>query len=263
VRDDPVCVIPVATLEDHGYHLPIDTDVVIAETLAERAVLARRERALLLPTVTHGYTPHHMDFPGPITIDWKTFVDHLLDIGRSLVRHGFRRILFVNGHGSNVPLVEMAARLLMVELPGTVAGAFWYLSSPASAELLARTRESDEPGGMAHACELETSLYLAIKPELVQMERAVREIPEWDSRYVWMDWNDGPLAIRERWSAWSESGVVGDATVASAEKGRLWLERAVEEIGEYIDEVARRTPRHGKDHHNGARTGAREWKEQA
>ncbi len=179
---DPVCVIPVATLEDHGYHLPIDTDVVIAETLAEQAVLRCAGRSLLLPTVTHGYTPHHMDFPGPITIDWKTFVDDLCDIGRSLHRHGFGRILFVNGHGSNVPLVDMAARLLMVERPETIAASFWYLSGPESAELLRRTRDSDAPGGMAHACELETSLYLAIKPDLVQMDRAVREIPDWGSR---------------------------------------------------------------------------------
>jgi creatinine amidohydrolase len=257
VERDPVCVIPVATLEDHGYHLPIDTDVRIAETLAERAVAERtaagaEPAALLLPTVTHGYTPHHMDFPGPITIDWKLFVDYLLEIARSLHRHGFRRFLFVNGHGSNVPLVEMAARLVMVELPGSVAGAFWYLSSAESAELLERTRESERPGGMAHACELETSLYLAIAPELVDMERAVREIPDWGSEHVWMDWNDGPLAIRERWSAWSESGVVGDATLASAEKGRIWLEQAVREIGQYIDEVGRRPLGRGRDHHNGA-----------
>ena len=249
---DPVCVIPVATLEDHGYHLPIDTDVRIAETLAERAVLARADRALLLPTVTHGYTPHHMDFPGSITIDWKRFVDYLLDIGRSLIHHGLRRILFVNGHGSNVPLVEMAARLLMLERRDVIAGAFWYLSTPESAELLARTRESEEPGGIAHACELETSLYLAIRPDLVQMDKAVREIPDWESEHVWMDWSDGPLSIKGQWSGWTDSGVMGDATVATAEKGRIWLDRAVDEIADHIDELARRRPRPGRDHHDGA-----------
>ena len=249
---DPVCVIPVATLEDHGYHLPIDTDVVIAETLADRAVRRRPGRALLLPTVTHGYSPHHMDFPGTITIDWKTFVDGLLDIGRSLLAHGFSRILFVNGHGSNVPLVEMAARLLMVERRDAIAAAFWYLSTPESAELLARTRDSHAPGGMAHACELETSLYLAIRPELVQMDRAVREVPDWDSDHVWMDWNDGPLSVKGPWSGWTESGVLGDATVATAEKGRLWLERAVEEVAGHIDELSAREPRPGRDHHDDA-----------
>ena len=250
VADGPVCVIPVATLEDHGYHLPIDTDAVIAETLADRAVALRAGSALLLPTVTHGYTPHHMDFPGSITIDWKRFVDYLLDIGKSLIHHGFRRFLFVNGHGSNVPLVEMAARLLMLERRDVVAAAFWYLSTPESAELLARTRDSASPGGMAHACELETSLYLAIHPELVQMDKAVREIPDWGSDHVWMDWNDGPLSIKGQWSGWTESGVIGDATVATAEKGRIWLEQAVSEICEHIDEVARRTPRPGRDHHD-------------
>ena len=80
---------------------------------------------------------------------------------------------------------------------------------------------------MAHACELETSLYLAIHPELVQMDKAVREIPDWDSDHVWMDWNDGPLSIKGQWSGWTESGVIGDATVATAEKGRIWLEQAV------------------------------------
>jgi creatinine amidohydrolase len=253
-RCGPVCVVPVATLEDHGYHLPIDTDVVIAETLAERAVLERRGRALLLPTVTHGYTPHHMQFPGPITINWKTFVEYLLDIGRSLIHHGFSRILFVNGHGSNVPLVEMAARLLMVEHPHSIAGAFWYLSTPDSAALLRDTRDSPAPGGMAHACELETSLYLAIDPGLVQMDKAVSEVPDWNSEHVWMDWNDGPLSIKGPWAGWTESGVMGDATVATAEKGRRWLAQAVSEIAGFIDEVGRREPRPGGDHHDGVMT---------
>jgi creatinine amidohydrolase len=248
-RRDPVLVMPVATLEDHGHHLPIDTDAVIAETLAARAVERRAGRALLLPTVTHGYTPHHMDFPGSITIGWKTFVDHLVDIGRSLLHHGFRRLLFVNGHGSNVPLVDMAARLVMLEERTAIAAAFWYLGSPESARMLADTRDSEAPGGMAHACELETSLYLAIRPERVQMDKAVREIPEWESEHAYMDWADGPLSVKGQWSGWTESGVLGDPTVATAEKGRLWLHRAVEEICVYIDDVAERRARPGRDHH--------------
>src|SRR5438093_681251 len=147
---------------------------------------------------------------------------------------------------------EVAARLFMLERRDVIAATFWYLSTPRSLELLERTRDSDQPGGIAHACELETSLYLAIRPQLVQMDKAVREIPDWDSDTVWMDWTDGPLSVKGQWSGWTESGVIGDATVATAEKGRLWLERAVEEITEHIDELAKRAPRPGRDHHDGA-----------
>ena len=238
-RDDVVVVIPTATLEDHGYHLPIDTDVRLAEAVArggcERANASGAGHALLFPTAVHGYTPHHLDFPGTVTLRWNVFVEYLLDIGRSLCHHGFDRILIVNGHGSNQPLVEMAARLLNVEHPHAVCMASWYLASAESKALLAELRDS-EPGGMAHACELETSLYLALQPDLVQMDRAVREIPP-RTPNVHMDWADGPLSFMPHWSALSESGVTGDATLATAEKGRRWLARAQDEIAEYIAEV--------------------------
>jgi creatinine amidohydrolase len=101
---------------------------------------------------------------------------------------------------------------------------------------------------MAHACELETSLYLAIRPELVQMDRAVRETsigsrstPGWTGRTG--------RSVKGQWSGWTESGVIGDATAATVEKGRAWLERAVEEICEYIDDMAGRRARPGQDHH--------------
>src|SRR6195952_6171482 len=160
-RDDVVVVIPTATLEDHGYHLPIDTDVRLAEAVArggcERANEAGTGHALLFPTAVHGYTPHHLDFPGTVTLRWNIFVEYLLDIGRSLCHHGFDRILIVNGPGSTQPLVEMAARLLNVEHPHAVCMASWYLASTESRALLAELRES-EPGGIEHACELEPSL---------------------------------------------------------------------------------------------------------
>ena len=90
---------------------------------------------------------------------------------------------------------------------------------------------------MAHACELETSLYLAIRPDLVRMERAVREIPEWDSDHAWMDWSDGPLAVMPWWNAISHTGVHGDATKATAEKGLLLFEAAVHGMIELVDEL--------------------------
>ena len=147
---DPVCLIPVATLEDHGHHLPIDADLRIVEEICRRAAEDAPDDIVLLPGVSHGYSPHHMDFPGPVTIGWDTFTRYLVDIGTSLARHGFRRMLYLNGHGSNQNLVEMAARLVTVEYPEVVAAAAFYLSSPEAAAAIEEARES-ERGGMGHA----------------------------------------------------------------------------------------------------------------
>ena len=188
--------------------------------ICERAVEASGGQALLFPTQVHGYTPHHMDFPGSVTLRWNVFVEALVDQGRSLCRHGFDRILFVNGHGSNQPLVDIAARLIGVEHRDAVCGSCFYLQSRArQARRSPRCATPTSPGGMAHACELETSIYLALEPDLVQMDKAVREIPDWDSEHVWLDWSDGPLSVWPHWSGLSRSGVVGDATVATREKG--------------------------------------------
>ena len=258
-RDELVVVIPTATLEDHGYHLPVDTDVRLIEAIGRGAVQRVNERAgadaMLFPTAVHGYTPHHLDFPGTVSLRWNVFVESLLDCGRSLCRHGFDRILFINGHGSNAPLVDMAARLLNLEHRGAVCMASTlYLTTPGSAELLARERDSG-PGGMSHACELETSLYLALEPELVQMDKAVREIPA-RTEIVFSDWpGSGPLSYMPHWSGLTDSGVMGDATVATAAKGRVFLERAQEEAAEFIAEVAARPRDPGIDHHAGAAEG--------
>jgi creatinine amidohydrolase len=253
-RDDVVVVIPTATLEDHGHHLPIDTDVRLVEAVAEggarRFNQAGEARAMLFPTAVHGFTPHHMDFPGTVTLRWDVFVETLLDCGRSLCRHGFDRILFVNGHGSNAPLVDMAARLINVEHRGAVCMASTlYLSSDESVDVLQAHRASGY-GGMSHACELETSLYLTLRPDLVQMDKAVREVPDWNEN-VSNDWpGGGPLSYWPHWSAFTESGVMGDATVASAQAGQAFLDQAHREVARFIDEVARRPHAAGRDHHD-------------
>jgi creatinine amidohydrolase len=179
------------------------------------------------------------------------FVEALVDQGRSLCRHGFDRILFVNGHGSNQPLVDIAARLIGVEFRNAVCGSCFYLQSAEGKRVIAAVRDSEQPGGMAHACELETSIYLALEPDLVQMDKAVKEIPGWDSEHVWLDWSDGPLQVWPHWSGLSRSGVVGDATVATADKGEQLLSAAVSEIQAYIAEIAIRRRLPGEDHHEG------------
>lgn len=245
-REDAVCLIPVATLEDHGPHLPIDADLRIVAEIAERA--ASRAGAVLLPAIPHGYSPHHLDFPGPITIGWDTFTRYVRDVGISLADHGFRRMLFLNGHGSNQNLVETAARLVMVERPETLAAAAFYLTSEKGLAEVERIRES-ERGGMAHACELETSIYLAIDPQAVAMDLAVDEMSYPAGDHAWIDWTDGPLKLMPWWSSFSETGVQGRPTLATAEKGEVLLEAAVAEVVAYLAELRekplaeRRTPR--------------------
>jgi creatinine amidohydrolase len=229
----------VATLEDHGHHLPIDADLRIVSEICRRAAEEAPDETVLLPAIPHGYSPHHMDFPGPITIGWDTFTRYLVDVGTSLARHGFRRILYLNGHGSNQNLVEVAARLVTVEHPEVISAAAFYLSSPDALRAIDEVRDS-ERGGMAHACELETSIYLAIEPEAVDMELAVDERSYPEGQHAWLDWTDGSLKVMPWWSSFSRTGVQGEPTLATAEKGKSLLDAAVRECVEYVRELLAR-----------------------
>jgi creatinine amidohydrolase len=236
VAEDRVCLIPAGTLEDHGPHLPLDADTRIATEICGRAAAEIPEQVVLLPPIIHGYTPHHMEFPGPITIGWDTFVRYCTDIGTSLARHGFKRILYLNGHGSNIPLVEMAARLVALEHPDVLAAAAFYLTSEEAMRVIDEVRES-QPGGMGHACELETSIYLHLDPGAVDMEKAVDENSFPEGQHAWMDWSDGPLKLMPWWNAISHTGVHGDATKATAEKGKSLFEAAVSECVSFVREL--------------------------
>jgi creatinine amidohydrolase len=240
--EERVCLIPVATLEDHGPHLPIDTDVRITWEICRRTAEAAPDEIVLLPIIPHGYSPHHMDFPGPITIGWDTFTHYCKDVGSSLARHGFRRMLFLNGHGSNQPFVDAAARLVGVDHREVLAGSAFYLSGRRALERIEEIRDSDA-GGMAHACELETSIYLAIEPEAVDMEKALDERGFPAGEYSYMEWSDGPMRVMPWWSSFSVTGIQGDATQGTAEKGEAFLDAAVEEcLGFVRDLLAKPLP---------------------
>lgn len=257
-QQNRVVVIPIACVEDHGPHLPLDVDVVIVTDICHRAAKLIPEKTLVFPTQYNGYDPHHMDFPGTITIKWNTLVEYMLDITRSLAHHGFRRFVILNGHGSNTPLVEVMARVTMIEHPHVLATGFSWWQIPRVREEIPKFRESEYPGGMAHACELETSAYLAIDSQYVEMDKAVKDIHFPKSRFFTHDLATGgagpSLGMMEWWSTLSETGVMGDATKATRQKGEQVLQAAGEGLRDIICELHERQVRQRVDHHTPVRT---------
>ena len=242
-----VALLPAATLEDHGLHLPVDTDVVIAEAVCHRTAELAADDVVLLPCVTFGYSPHHIDGPGTLTIRWDTFIDYVRQITNSLAYHGFYKILIVNAHGSNRPVLEIAARLTIVENPDVQCGmlSWWDLKSVKQA--VASFRESEWTG---HACELETSVYLAVDPDRVRMDLARPDINPRMSKHFWSDLVDQApdghstkVFMTDYWSTVSETGTWGDPTSSTAEKGETILRAASEELAEIIRELRARPTR--------------------
>lgn len=241
-NQDRVAVLPVATYEDHGPHLPVDVDVRLCTEICDRAVERIPSDAILIPAVAHGYSPHHMDFHGTITIGWDTFIKYVKDVCCSLGHHGFKRILIVNGHGSNTSPVDLSARLSNIEYRGKILCAtvnHWGLRK--SREVGKALRESSY-GGTSHAGEYETSLYLALKPDLVDMTKAVDERSSFSASFqtdlLAGSHPEGSVAnLVPYWSSQTASGVKGDATRATAEKGKQFLKAAIEGLIELVREL--------------------------
>ena len=251
---DRVAVLPVATYEDHGPHLPVDTDVLLCTGICERAVAGIPEEAVLVPPVPHGYSPHHMDFHGTLTIGWDTFIRYVKDVCCSLAHHGFKRILVVNGHGSNTSPLDLAARLSVIEYGGGILCAsvnHWDVRR--IKEEGEKIRDSDY-GGTSHAGEYETSLYLAMKPDLVDMSKAVDErsplSPSFRTDLISGRHPEGSAArLIPYWSQQTASGVMGDATKASVEKGERFLAAAVDGLVELIRELKQQEIPPRRDQH--------------
>lgn len=234
IDKDRVLILPIATIEDHGPHLPVNTDGIITQTLCEKVAELMPEETITLPIVTYGYSPHHEDFPGSLNIDYDTLIRYVTDIGKDLSRHGFKRLLLVNGHGSNAAPVDIAQKRINYETNGKIlCASCFYLNSKKSIKAIRKIRKS-KLGGMGHACELETSLMLAIKPDLVKMDKAKKDTHYPKKGDLYMDWIDGSLSFMPFWSTISVTGTVGDPTVATKEEGEYLFNTAVEELCERI-----------------------------
>jgi creatinine amidohydrolase len=248
VKEGPVVVLPVGTIEQHGPHLPLNTDVLTAAGISRLAVERLGGEALLMPSVYYAFNEHHLDFPGTIAVEGDTFVNYVTDIGRSLAHHGFRKILLVNGHGSNVPFLDIAARNITNRTEAICAMIPWWNLIPKP--LFDELRESEFPGGMAHGCELETSLLLYLRGELVRFERAAKDIHFQKTEFFYWDLQaPSPVFFQEWFSRYSKTGTVGDPTKASREKGERFVEAVVERLMQLIREFREREIQPRIDHH--------------
>jgi creatinine amidohydrolase len=229
VRQRRVVVLPIAAIEQHGPHLPVDTDNVLASTICETAASRAADAMVAMPAIHYGFNDHNMEFPGTISVKMQHFVDYCFDVAASLAYQGFRRIVLVNAHGSNSPLCDLIARRVTIETPALCASInHWQL---AWGEIAAQLEGG--PHAADHACEWETSEYLHLRPELVRMDLAADEIaaerggPRWLYPSVH---HESPVKFMNWWSRMSATGVNGTPTLATAEKGRVMVETTISRL---------------------------------
>lgn len=251
VRDadkDRVIILPVAATEDHGPHMPLDTDTLIGSSIAAGVAKAAPDEVFVMPAIPYGFNEHHKDFPGVIWIQPETLIAFVTDVTKSLAHHGFRRMLLLNSHGSNHPVLDLAARKTVIATEAIcVSASYWNLAS----DRINRIRKSGT-GGIAHACEMEAAIYMHLDPEHVYLDRAAAQVVhDPSSRYLNLDLaSGGSRAMLMRWwSAQSPDGTMGDPTLAEPETGRQFLEAAVEETLGLVREIRRLPILPRKDHH--------------
>ena len=214
-------VLAVGSTEYHGEHLPYGTDMLVAEYLAE-AVAERVEGLLVLPPLPFGMSRHYASFPVAVTLSTETLMHVLREVFESLRAHGLLRLLVINGHDGNIAAIESAAREFRVDHPEmkiAVLEAWWETA----ADLLPEgTFESW--GGLGHGGEGETSMMLALAPELVEMGRARGVVPEL------------PLHVKVEWrfEELTPYGVTGDPTRATVEKGMQMRDALVELLVSFL-----------------------------
>ena len=232
-----VCILPCGAVEQHGPHLPLDVDLVCPTGIAYGAGRQVPSKMLVLPTVCYGYTGHVMDFPGTINNDFEHFMHHVLDITKSLAYHGFKKIILLNGHGSNMPNLDLVARRTNLETDAECTLIAWWNLLSVDKAFMPSWRESKFPGGCAHACELETSLYLYLDGDNVRkdlIKSGTISFNEEGSPFNWVDLFTAGAATTVSWtSSYSDTGVLGDAELATEEKGQRVYAEAVKQLVRY------------------------------
>lgn len=236
-RDRTVLVLPLGSVEQHGQHMPLGTDTILARSVVEAAAARLNGRILILPSAWYGLSSHHMHFAGTVTLKAATLMALLEEIVASLVAHRFRRIVIVNGHGGNSGVLDVVAATLGHRFHGNARIAcltYFQLARNAIAAL----RQSG-PGGMGHACEFETAMMQHIRADLVDAAAAVTTYPDPGSAYLTTDLL-GSSSVRTYHDFFdlSASGTLGDPSLASPEKGARFYAAVVDELVRFIEDFS-------------------------
>lgn len=227
-----VVLLPVGATEQHGRHLPLGTDSLMVEWICEQAA-SQVEGVAVAPAVMYGTSHNHGDFPGTVSLSLDTLRRVLVDVGAGLLGHGFDILVIVNGHGGNLAACSAAAYDLR-EATGRIVAQFMWTAMVQEAW---RVMESPV---IWHADESETSLMLAIAPELVHLERAADEVPP---GLPFFHFTEVSLLERRidlglpRTAALSRSGTIGEARKADASKGRAVLAEAVANLVDTLNRL--------------------------
>jgi creatinine amidohydrolase len=232
-----IALLPLGAMEQHGPHLPISTDATIAESLCIRAAANVSDdiTVLVLPTQDIGKSTEHIQFEGTLTHSAKTLLDIWMEVGESVARAGIRKLVFVNGHGGQPQVMEIICRELRSKLDMlTVGCSGWSFGSP-EADV-----PHDERCNGIHAGQVETSIMLHLRPDLVRMEHAknyqglLSEVAEKYDRLrilgsTYVGWLSNDL---------HPEGCSGDATKATAELGKLYVDHYSQALSELLNDVA-------------------------
>ncbi|MCC6261411.1 MAG: creatininase family protein [Anaerolineales bacterium] len=255
---DKVILMPIGHTEQHGFHLPLSVDSIIINAIANGTVeygnrspnLATRSFAL--PVMPYGVSTHRSSFAGTLNAGGRAFEDFWLTVIDVLAARGFNRFYLMSGHGGNSSFLANVIKYAGERHRRAFCATAWlHTSGRIGAEALEKYRTS-KIGGMGHAGELETSFMLHLRPDLCKMEKVVDEIDFVSTPDYYMDWIEGgSLIANPPWDDDTKTGAYGAGSHATAEKGKLWLEAAIAEKANHVEQIHEQHERREKRRNEG------------